>query len=342
MADATPLPDVIPPIITYLTAPQLLGIMFNWGLWGILTVQVFIYYLCFNDKKIVQSLVYGLYILECIQTALATWDAYHWFCAGWGRIQVLNDPLASPYDSPLLDGLVGMFVQLFFCWRIRVLSKSNFISGGIAAISIAQGVAGVVTGIRAGIIGDLSRMREFLIPELSVWLGGAALADTLIAITMTTLLLRSRSHMKSSDFIISRIVTLTIETNSLSASVAIITLILFIAVPDYPLFICPPYVLGKLYTNTLLVIFNNRIAMTRGTKLRTSGNGPIDLKALQHSSRDGKLPTFNRHIEISVTQDFDTNVLHSNNGMELEQSPIKSHSDSLSDRDTIGKEKSLA
>lgn len=221
--------------------------MFNWGLWGILTVQVcewrllkdadsisahpisVIYYLCFNDKKIVQSLVYGLYILECIQTALATWDAYHWFCAGWGRIQVLNDPLASPYDSPLLDGLVGMFVQLFFCWRIRVLSKSNFISGGIAAISIAQGVAGVVTGIRvcptptgfynkkkislsvmflqAGIIGDLSRMREFLIPELSVcrwsllcartpwltfffaqvWLGGAALADTLIAITMTTL-----------------------------------------------------------------------------------------------------------------------------------------------------------
>ncbi|TFK64529.1 hypothetical protein BDN72DRAFT_846517 [Pluteus cervinus] len=310
---ASTLPPEVQPIITYLTAPQLLGVMFNWGLWGILTVQVFVYYLCFQDKLSVRCLVYGLYTIECLQTALSTWDAFQWFSAGFGDLAVLNNPLASPYDSPVIDAIISLCVQLFFCWRIFVLSKSRIISAIIATISVAQAGAGIASGIKAGQIGDLSKLREFLIPELSVWLGGAALADVLIAITMTFLLLNQRTDMKSSDFIIKRIITLTIETNALSASVAIITLILFIAEPKYPLFICPPYVLGKLYTNTLLVIFNNRIAMTRGTRLRAASN-QVDLRALQPSTNgsSGKVPTFtNRgHIEVSVTQDFGSSVIN--------------------------------
>jgi len=232
---AAPAPVGIPPDITYLTAPQLLGVMFNWGLWGILTVQVFIYYLCFEDKPLVRCLVYGLYTLECLQTALATWDAYHWFCAGFGDLGILTKPLASPYDSPVIDAVVSLFVQLFFCWRIWVLSKSKIMALVIAFISIAQAAAGVTTGIRAGIIDNLVLIRGVLTPELAVWLGGSALADTLIAITMTTLLLNSRGNMKSSDLIIQKIITLTIETNALSASVAIVTLVLFVASPS----LCP-------------------------------------------------------------------------------------------------------
>ncbi|TFK36246.1 hypothetical protein BDQ12DRAFT_725284 [Crucibulum laeve] len=257
-AVATPF---IPPDIVLLTAPQLLGVMFNWGLWGILTVQVYLYHLCFNDSWRIKTLVYGLYVLECLQTALSSADIFHWFAFGWGRLEILADPYVNPIDLPLMAGVIALIVQLYFTWRIWVLGRSAILTVFIAAVSLTQAGAGIAAGIMAMQIGDLRALQDLVAPK--IWLAGAALSDTLIAAAMTYFLVRARnnSHVPKTNFILKRIITLTIETNSLSASVAIITLALFIKYPGNSLFLCPPYALGKLYSNTLLVIFNNRMAM---------------------------------------------------------------------------------
>ncbi|KAG6900063.1 hypothetical protein C0993_003549 [Termitomyces sp. T159_Od127] len=64
---------------------------------------------------------------------------------------------------------------------------------------------------------DLSRL-DTLKWQLSLWLAGSALTDTLIAVIMTVLLLRSRTReIEQTDNILVRIVRLTVETNTITA-----------------------------------------------------------------------------------------------------------------------------
>jgi hypothetical protein len=73
--DLPPIPDDI----VALTAPLLFGTIFNWALFGVLTIQVYIYNLNFSeDKRLIKVLVYSTYALEVFQTALSAANLYHW------------------------------------------------------------------------------------------------------------------------------------------------------------------------------------------------------------------------------------------------------------------------
>ena len=131
------------PLPFYLFLPkQLIGIFINWGLLGALIVQVFLYQQEFkNDRKWIKCLgrstltppfkfqfnfnparvvVYGLFILEIVQTALCTADAVKWFAIGYGNVIALSKPEFSTIDAPVLDAIIALVVQLTFCWRIKV------------------------------------------------------------------------------------------------------------------------------------------------------------------------------------------------------------------------------
>ncbi|KAH9009658.1 hypothetical protein EDB84DRAFT_1170590 [Lactarius hengduanensis] len=90
-----------------------------------------------------------------------------------------------------------------------------------------------------------------------LWSIPSALADILIAVAMT-LLLRGASS-KFSSFVLIRVVRLTIETNTLTAGLAITTLVLYAAFPDKLYYMYMTKIIGKVYSNTLLVSLNNRI-----------------------------------------------------------------------------------
>ncbi len=155
-----------------------------------------------------------------MQTALSSADTFHWFSKGWGQLDFLSEPHFAPIDLPVMAGLIAMIVQLYFTWRILVLSTSVLLCSLIGAISVAQFVAAIISGIQVrssptrdqesyqaayGPLGFSDRrfdsalrsggtqsMFSFcLIPpylmiflQRQIWLAGAALSDTLIAISM--------------------------------------------------------------------------------------------------------------------------------------------------------------
>jgi hypothetical protein len=123
--------------------------MFNWGLFGILILQVCkselfalarlpllanivhirgradFYHISFpHDKPSIKCLVYFLFITDTVQTALTTHNAWHFLARGWGDPSVLERPGWSWIAVPLLSGIVSGSVQLFFAWRIWVLSRN--------------------------------------------------------------------------------------------------------------------------------------------------------------------------------------------------------------------------
>ncbi|KAH9984756.1 hypothetical protein BJV77DRAFT_163276 [Russula vinacea] len=87
------------------------------------------------------------------------------------------------------------------------------------------------------------------------------LSDLLIASAMLYHLRRVwvRDGYLSNHVLVS-VVRLTVETNLVTTSVSIVSLIMMVVFPKTIFYLCPTYVLGKLYSNTLLVSLNNRIS----------------------------------------------------------------------------------
>ncbi|KAJ6614919.1 hypothetical protein B0H10DRAFT_2022861 [Mycena sp. CBHHK59/15] len=159
----------------------------------------------------------------------------------------LNDTFLNSWDVPLLDSVVSLVVQIFYCWRIYVLRKTFVFPAIISLISVTQCTAGIVTAVKAHQLGQLSLISTEVV-EQTIWLVGSAVADLLIAIVLCWTLLRARNKgLLSSHGLITRIIQLTAETNALTAGVAVIALILFLAVPQHSTLVVPPTVIiGKL------------------------------------------------------------------------------------------------
>ena len=69
--------------------------------------------------------VYGIFSLETVQTALSGADLYYWFAVGFGNVFQLTMPFASFVDVPIMGSVVSLSVQFFFVYRILVLSEKR-------------------------------------------------------------------------------------------------------------------------------------------------------------------------------------------------------------------------
>ena len=67
-------------------------------------------------------IVYGVFFLETLQTALSGADLYYWFVSGYGNLRHLTSPHLAPIDVMILGPLVTLSVQFFLAYRIWVLS----------------------------------------------------------------------------------------------------------------------------------------------------------------------------------------------------------------------------
>ncbi|KAJ6548672.1 hypothetical protein B0H19DRAFT_1161573, partial [Mycena capillaripes] len=215
-----------------------------------------------DDRRLIKALVYGLALLDVLQTVMVTADAFHWFVYGFGNMDTLDETFLNSWDVPVLDAVISLVVQAFYCWRIHFLQKTIVVPVLILLVSITQCVAGIVTGVRAHQLGHLSLISTEVVPQ-TVWLVGGAVADVAIAGVLSWALLTQRKHTlptSAARTVISRIIRLVVETNALTAGVAVIALILFWGVPQHSTLVVPPTaIIGKLYTNCLIALFNNRL-----------------------------------------------------------------------------------
>ena len=86
--------------------------------------------------------VYIIFFLESLQTALSGADLYYWFVSGFGNLGHLINPYATPFDIPMIESLVSLNVQWFFAYRIWVLSlkTSRWLCTSICLVSPPQNV----------------------------------------------------------------------------------------------------------------------------------------------------------------------------------------------------------
>jgi len=269
---------------------------FNWALYGTLAVQVYIYSQAdFRDSWTVRIIVYGLFTLETIQTILLAHDSFHELVLSWGNYDGLVALYYTWLDLPIFTGVISAIIQCFYAWRIYVLGRSKLLSLVIILLALTQCGGALGEGILAYLLSNVPGTQDNTFKTTTVWLGGTALCDIIIATSMVYLLSKSRTGLKRTDTMINMLMKLVLETGLATAAIAVIELSLFLRFKHTFYHIVPALMLSKLYTNSLLVLLNNRLTTRRAQQLMISSNGMSSRFAVRdQSDRSGTI-----HVNVN-------------------------------------------
>ncbi|PBK84754.1 hypothetical protein ARMGADRAFT_604348 [Armillaria gallica] len=250
-----------------LSGPIIVGCLLNWGLFGSLSVQLYLYYLAFpNDRRFIKYLVYGIYVVEFAQAIIVAHDTFKAFGYGFGDVEGLTSMFDDWLTVPIMSAVAAGVGQVFYAYRIFILSKSRIIPIFSVCISLTSSVAAVITGIYAFEAGNVIKLnnRKTSI-AIGIWCGASALCDILIAICMTCYLMRgNNTRFRRTRTLITKLIRLIIETGSLTAVVSLLTVILFLVFPRQTFYMTPASLMPKLYTNTIYMVLNSRIRIIGG------------------------------------------------------------------------------
>ncbi|PPR03487.1 hypothetical protein CVT26_007893 [Gymnopilus dilepis] len=256
----------LPPDVGRTVGPLLLGYLLHWGLFGALSTQVYMYFLAFpNDPRWTQILVYGVYTAEFVQTILITQTAFRSFAPGFGNIESINEEGNLWFTIPIMSSAIACVVQVFYAYRLRILAQSYIVPVIIVVLSLIQLGGGIATGT----IAHQSRVfSEFLGTKVYIatglWNGGSAACDVIIAAGMTYYLSKKRTSWKQTRRIVQKLIRLIIETGTLTATIATINLVLSLLPGKPTYFQTTSGILGKMYSTTMMVVFNSRMRIVGG------------------------------------------------------------------------------
>ncbi|KAF4613457.1 hypothetical protein D9613_008130 [Agrocybe pediades] len=272
----------------------LLSNLFNAAGFGILTVQVYFFFLAFTDEsRKTKCLVYGVYVLELAQTVELSRTMFHLFVQSFLEQASLNNIYDLWFSVPIMGGIVACVVQLFYVWRVYKLrgviqnptiSRIVVVAGTV--LSIGQLASSIALGIQMSRLKVFTEIKTTQI-EWSVggWLSGEAICDIMIAACMTYIFRNSLGEaMDDTRVRAKRFIKLTIETGTLTgmtylswftfqfimgyptlmplvAAVAVVNIVLILYNGQKLYYQTSVTEVSKLYSNTLLLSLNVRMKL---------------------------------------------------------------------------------
>jgi hypothetical protein len=222
-----------PSELPYLTEPLIFGYVFSFMLFGVLCVQVFIYFISFpKDTVNMKAYVYLVFFIEVAITALATYEAWWVFGEGYSdptRILRLRYKAVGQVSQLPLSAFLMSLVHGFYSWRIWIMTKRIVIPAVTCAISaVGLGLAlysTVYISQQSKTMGSLAKLHSISAADLAC----AASADVLITATMLFVLLRARKDaFYHTVHTLEKIIKFTAETGMITSLAVITSLIIYV------------------------------------------------------------------------------------------------------------------
>ncbi|XP_006461647.1 hypothetical protein AGABI2DRAFT_143474 [Agaricus bisporus var. bisporus H97] len=256
----------------------LFGVVFDMLLFGILTAQVYIYYISFpKDRPLLKIAVYSVYLAGIAQTGLALADFY---------LSALQLLFTTDLLSVHPDHLWFTITALTSAGMIICMSLGQLTTGIIGAVCYSGTGAVSTDVIHASVWGTAAGA---LCSIGSKWIWGPLniLCDLTITICMVTfvssksydhlssfsnMILKAREASQKSDEASAASTYLEDYTNSILMSIYTLLACLWGSAvlgvtPWYPL---PGLMMSKVYINSMLVLLNNRATIANGRKTMES------------------------------------------------------------------------
>ncbi|EMD32711.1 hypothetical protein CERSUDRAFT_99088 [Gelatoporia subvermispora B] len=318
--------------------PGLLGTILNVFLYGIMFTQTYLYYSTFrSDRLWLKLFVAGLFVADTVNCVFDIWWIYVVVINHFGDFSALEAGNWVFVTDPAMVGMIATSVQLFFAWRIKVLLQNNWIVGLVIFSALGSIFGGLGTAIAIHYVPDFLEFERFRAVVI-VWLILAAVCDTTITVSLTLHLRRHRTGVATTDYLLDKIIRLTVQNGLITTLWAIADLITYLATPTGA-HLALNFPLAKLYTNSLLSTLNSRSSGSSSTRNTTefSSPGMIHHGGLHDlTSRecgDAVPVSFSATIHAEVFVDVEVEEAHEMGNMEQKHDVEWSGSSSLGSRE---------
>ncbi|KAF4577381.1 hypothetical protein EYR36_005369 [Pleurotus pulmonarius] len=191
------------------------------------------------DKWWIKTLVATLLLADTLNALFLCIYVYKSLITNFNNPAFLADPDWIFATDPALTGIIATIVQLFFSWRIKVLTSNNGIFAVVVVCALVGLAGSLFTAVEVTKSVSFEEFRRF-----------------------------KRNHktgFPSSDKLVDRIIRMTMQTGLTTSVCAILDIIFFLRYPN-GLHLIFNFALSKLYTNSLMSTLNSR----KGWRLATS------------------------------------------------------------------------
>ncbi|KAH9933211.1 uncharacterized protein BXZ73DRAFT_101173 [Epithele typhae] len=268
-------------VATY--GPIFTGVVFNILLYGIMVTQTYIYFTTFKqDRTWIKAFVGLLFLCDTVNSAFDIAFLYIALINNFGNVSALTTASWVFATDAVMTAIIGSLVQLFFAWRVKVLTNNTL------AVVVITGFGGTGTTIATRMIPEFVQFQRFKVIVI-IWLVSSAMADCLITFVLVRYLRGHKTGFGQTDDFVDKIIRITVQTGLITAVWAIVDLVVYLVNPTglHLMFNLP---LAKLYTNTLMSTLNSRA----GWKYGSNSSGPTTGESVNRRNfgvRTGETPS---------------------------------------------------
>ncbi|TDL27173.1 hypothetical protein BD410DRAFT_487816 [Rickenella mellea] len=256
-------------------------------LYGVLCSQIYNYYVSFGSDGHATKLIVGILLfLNTVGIAMQSDAMYYYLIQNFSNITAISHANWTINLQGFINALVTSICQFFFAWRVwRVSRGSYFLTGAIVASSCVQLGKFTDKGIRV-----TNSMNTI---PISMNLGSSLLCDLLISFSCCFYLAKNRTGFQRMDNVINSLMLYSVCTGIVTSTVAIAVLILFFTMKTTLFHVGVGFLVGKLYSNSLMANLNSRYMFRR--ELSTEGSVQLTTMPTLHRQREkpqGPMPIY--------------------------------------------------
>ncbi|KAJ7718438.1 hypothetical protein B0H16DRAFT_423118 [Mycena metata] len=299
-------PIYIPfPLSTTLGALEL-GVLFSVFCFGVLTVQVYIYFERYaNDCRIYKLTVALVWALDFGHTIAISHLLYTLTVTQYGDPAALDNPPKSLDAAILLSGLIGLLEQGWFTYRLYKFTQTLLLPLICATLALSRfaGSAGLFVLALTGTTIQKYLTRVMWLIEVVVVVGAAV--DMILAVSLCYYLSFWRhGGFRRMSKLVNQIMTWTLQTGGITTTGALALLVTFTTMKDNLVYLAFFFIMAKLFSNSLLFSLNARERFARSTP------DPAQIPFLSNLELGLNSPThpeyaFNRHSPRRLHDNLD-------------------------------------
>lgn len=241
----------------------LMGGLVSTLLYGITNLQIYLYFMHYEDGLAMKVLVSVIWILDTLHISFVCHILYYYLITNYGVPTSLDYIIWSLPASVLVNVFVVSIVQCFFARQIYRLCRPGvkwLVTGPIILFVLAQFGFGVETVILEFINRNASVQTQITYYDVTPAWATIVVAEVLITVSLCVLLYDSNSRsvlFPRTKRLVNTLIIYAVNRCLLTSLVAIADLVIAIEVQD-TWSIGLDFVIGKLYANSLLASLNSR------------------------------------------------------------------------------------
>ncbi|KAJ7580272.1 hypothetical protein C8J56DRAFT_962711 [Mycena floridula] len=246
-------------LVPLIVGPLVIAVLVNTFLYGVCCLQFVIYFRSGGSLDPIHMKLFIAYelLVDTFHTASTAYMLWFFVVDNFLNPAVLGFALWPLTATPIITAMSSCPIQIYLAYRVMRLSNSKPLFAVLAALSLAQGILAMVSGGLAVSVTDYAAAAKF-IPLVDSWLAVSVATDLAISASLVLVLRKRRTSFESTNRMISRLVSLAIESAAFATFFSIMLLVVFTAYTSTTLNMVFSLPMGRVYTNTLLATLNNR------------------------------------------------------------------------------------